>query len=88
MIIPDHLKKFTAIKRSFLETDKQFRKFMGVNGTHIGSNSWVVNNKMSSSGKTIIANDPHLAFSVPGKWYAAVIKSPDWDVAGVTLALG
>ena len=85
MIIPDHLKKFTAIKRSFLETDKQFRKFMGMNGTHIGSNSWVVNNTMSSSGKTIIANDPHLAFSVPGKWYAAVIKSPDWDVAGVTL---
>jgi len=85
MIIPDHLEKFTAIKRSFLETDKLFRKFMGMNGTHIGSNSWVVNGKMSSSGKPIIANDPHLAFSAPGKWYAVVIKSPDWDVAGVTL---
>ncbi|MEJ2193779.1 MAG: penicillin acylase family protein [Ignavibacteriaceae bacterium] len=84
-IIPDHLKKFTAISRTFLEIDKQFRKFMRMDGTHIGSNNWVVNGKMSSSGKPIIANDPHLAFSVPGKWYAAVIKSPNWDAAGVTL---
>jgi len=84
-IIPDHLKKFAAISRTFLEIDKQFRKFMRMGGTHIGSNNWVVNGKMSSSGKPIIANDPHLAFSVPGKWYAAVIKSPNWDAAGVTL---
>jgi penicillin G amidase len=84
-IIPDHLKKFAAISRTFLEIDKQFRKFMRMDGTHIGSNNWVVNGKMSSSGKPIIANDPHLAFSVPGKWYAAVIKSPNWDAAGVTL---
>ena len=33
----------------------------------------------------IIANDPHLAFSAPGKWYAAVIKSNGWNAAGVTL---
>jgi penicillin amidase len=85
MIIPDHLKKFSTIKRSFLETDKLFRKFMGMNGTHIGSNNWVVNGNLSSSGKAIIANDPHLAFITPGKWYAAVIKSPGWNVAGVTL---
>ncbi len=58
---------------------------MGMNGTHVGSNSWVVNSEKSESGKPIIANDPHLAFSVPGIWYAAVIKSPGWNVAGVTL---
>lgn len=84
-IIPDHLKNFVTITRSFIETDKAFRNFMGMNGTHIGSNNWVVNGMKSLSGKPIIANDPHLAFSVPGKWYAAVIKSPDWDAAGVTL---
>jgi len=84
-IIPVHLKKFAVINRSLIETDKAFRKFVGMNGTHIGSNNWIVNSTMSLSGKSIIANDPHLAFSAPGKWYAAVIKSPDWDAAGVTL---
>ena len=58
---------------------------MGWTGTHIGSNNWVVNANKSVSGKPIIANDPHLAFSAPGKWYAAVIKSKTWNAAGVTL---
>jgi penicillin amidase len=85
IIIPDHLKKFATINRSFIETDKEFRKFMGMNGTHIGSNNWVINGTISSSGKPIIANDPHLAYTAPGTWYTAVIKSSDWDAAGVTL---
>ena len=84
-IIPEHLKKFAAVVPSFMETDKAFRKFLGFTGTHIGSNNWVVNDSLSASGKPIIANDPHLAFSAPGKWYAAVIKSPGWNAAGVTL---
>ena len=84
-IIPEHLKKFAAVDPSFMKTDKAFRKFLGFTGTHIGSNNWVVNDSLSASGKPIIANDPHLAFSAPGKWYAAVIKSPGWNAAGVTL---
>jgi penicillin amidase len=40
---------------------------------------------MSASGKPIIANDPHLAYRSPGIWYAAVVKSPYWNAAGVTL---
>jgi penicillin G amidase len=84
-IVPDYLDKFATLNRSLIKTDRSFRKFMGMNGTHIGSNNWVVNGSMSLSGKPIIANDPHLAFSAPGKWYAAVIKSPEWDAAGVTL---
>ncbi len=84
-IIPAHLKKFAVINRSLIETDKAFRKFVGMKGTHIGSNNWIVNSAMSLSGKPIIANDPHLAFSAPSTWYAVVIKSPEWDAAGVTL---
>ena len=52
-IIPDHLKKFAIINRSFIETDKAFRNFVGMNGTHIGSNNWVVNGMKSLSGKPI-----------------------------------
>ena len=84
-IIPSDIKKFAQINTNFIETDKAFRKFIGMTGTHLGSNNWVVNSQMSASGKPIIANDPHLAYRAPGIWYAAVIKSPSWNAAGVTL---
>ncbi len=84
-IIPSEIKKIAQINNSFIETDKAFRKFIGMTGTHLGSNNWVVNSKMSASGKPIIANDPHLAYRAPGIWYAAVINSPNWNAAGVTL---
>jgi penicillin amidase len=84
-IIADNFKYLPSINSTLAETDKAFRQLMGWTGTHIGSNNWVVNANKSVSGKPIIANDPHLAFSAPGKWYAAVIKSPGWNAAGVTL---
>ncbi len=84
-IIPSGLEKFAQVNSSFIKTDQLFRKFIGSTGTHIGSNSWVVNKEKSVSGKPIIANDPHLGFSAPGKWYAVVIRSPEWNAAGVSL---
>ncbi|HEX9253251.1 MAG TPA: penicillin acylase family protein [Ignavibacteriaceae bacterium] len=84
-IIADNFKFLPKINSTLAETDKAFRQMMGWTGTHIGSNNWVVNANKSVSGKPIIANDPHLAFSAPGKWYAAVIKSKEWNAAGVTL---
>jgi len=84
-IIPPEIKKFSMINNNFIETDKSFRKFVGMTGTHLGSNNWVVNSQMSASGEPIIANDPHLAYRAPGIWYAVVIKSPSWNAAGVTL---
>jgi len=84
-IIPADIKKFSQINTNFIETDKAFRKFFGMTGTHLGSNNWVVSSQMSASGKPIIANDPHLAYRAPGIWYAAVIKSPTWNASGVTL---
>ncbi|GAB4291780.1 MAG: penicillin acylase family protein [Ignavibacteriaceae bacterium] len=84
LIVPDELmSKF--VSSEFRATDKLFRKFFGWNGTHIGSNNWVINSGKSASGKPVIANDPHLAYSAPGKWYAAVVKAGSIDAAGVTL---
>ncbi len=40
-----------------------------MDGTHTGSNSWVISSNRSESGKPMLANDPHLAFMVPSKWY-------------------
>lgn len=84
-IIPKSINKYANISMDIIEVDRQFRKFIGSFGTHIGSNSWVVNGMMSNSGKPIIANDPHLAFTAPGKWYFAIIRSKDWNAEGFTI---
>ncbi len=83
-IFPPELNKLTRISSNLIDTDRRFRKFLGIQGTHIGSNNWIVNKHMSVSGASIIANDPHLAYSAPGKWYAAVIRSNDWNAEGYT----
>ncbi|MCB9219054.1 MAG: penicillin acylase family protein [Ignavibacteriales bacterium] len=84
-IIPDEIKKYAEIPLELIKVDRKFREFIGSVGTHIGSNNWVVNGSRSKSGKPIIANDPHLSFAAPGKWYVADIHSPELKVTGFTL---
>ncbi len=84
-IIPDGLEKYSSIPLDLIDVDRNFRELIGAYGTHNGSNNWVVNGNRSESGKPIIANDPHLSFSAPGKWYIAVLRSPKLKVDGVTL---
>ncbi|MBU7598458.1 penicillin acylase family protein [Streptomyces sp. P38-E01] len=42
---------------------------LGPNGGGIGSNSWVISGKHTTSGKPLLANDPHLAPQLPSVWY-------------------
>jgi len=51
----------------------------------VGSNNWVVNGSHTKSGKPLLANDPHLAHSIPSVWYMIHLKAPGLDVAGVSL---
>ncbi len=37
-------------------------------GDGIGSNAWVVSGSRTTTGKPLLANDPHLALSIPGIW--------------------
>ncbi len=51
-----------------------------------GSNNWAVAGERTSSGKPILANDPHLPHSVPSIWYMTHLQVPGMmDVAGVTI---
>ncbi len=51
-----------------------------------GSNAWVVSGKKSKSGKPILANDPHIDFSVPSVWYEAHLVTPEFEIYGHHLA--
>jgi penicillin amidase len=47
------------------------------------SNNWVVSGKRTASGKPLLANDPHLAPSVPSIWHLVHLRTPGLHVAGV-----
>ena len=51
----------------------------------IGSNNWVVAGSHTTSGKPLLANDPHLKLSAPALWYFARMEAPGLKVAGATL---
>ncbi len=42
---------------------------LGDGGRGIGSNSWVIGGEHTTTGKPLLANDPHLSSSMPGIWY-------------------
>lgn len=65
--------------------EREFRAEYGFSGTHIGSNAWVVGPKRSVTGRAMLANDPHLAYTVPARWYEIHLNGGSYDVAGVSL---
>ncbi len=59
-------------------------RFTGDSTAPQGSNAWVVSGARSSTGRPLLANDPHLGLGLPGIWYAAHLEGGDYHVAGVT----
>jgi len=50
--------------------------------TEEGSNAWVISGRHTRSGRPIIANDPHLAFSIPGPRMVTHLMAPGFNVTG------
>ncbi len=84
-IITDRATRLSDALLQFVQTDKDLRQFRGIPGRHIGSNSWVVPGEHSQSGLPILANDPHLGYSQPPRWYELHLQAPEVNVAGVTI---
>ncbi|MFJ2111338.1 penicillin acylase family protein [Streptomyces sp. NPDC087850] len=73
-------------------TLEEIPALLGPSGSGIGSNSWVVSGKYTTTGKPLLANDPHLAPQLPSLWYQmglhcrSVSETCRYDVAGYTFA--
>lgn len=50
----------------------------------IGSNNWVVAGTKTTTGKPILANDPHLEAQMPSIWYEMHLVGGPYNVAGST----
>ncbi|MFE7465162.1 penicillin acylase family protein [Streptomyces sp. NPDC057499] len=77
---------------SLSDTLDQVPALLGPNGNGIGSNSWVVSGKYTTTGKPLLANDPHLAPQLPSLWYQMGLHCREisakcqYDTAGYTFS--
>ncbi|HXG37073.1 MAG TPA: penicillin acylase family protein, partial [Dehalococcoidia bacterium] len=68
---------------SGLDPSKEFAEIAGlISASAALSNQWVVNGGKSSTGKPLLANDPHLTLTMPGIWHEMHLESPDARAAG------
>lgn len=51
-------------------------------GTHDGSNAWVIAPKLSATGRPVLANDPHLSIGIPSERYIVHLDAPGLAIAG------
>ncbi len=65
---------------------------LGPSGPAIGSNSWAVSGTRTTTGKPLLANDPHLGIQMPSIWYqvglhcAPKSDACPYEVAGFSFA--
>lgn len=80
----NYFKEIASLGRDFFTTNESYREFFNINGSHTGSNSWVVSGEKSAYGKPILANDPHLALQSPSRWYEVRLKGGNVETRGMS----
>lgn len=83
-IVQEGLSYTSTIGQKALDLAASAAQFVR-NGYGQGSNNWVVSGERSASGKPLLANDPHLAISIPSVWFENHLHSADFHVTGVSL---
>ena len=66
-------------------TDKVGANIVDINSAWIGSNNWAVGGSKTVDGRAILANDMHLALTVPNLWYRAIIRYDQVELSGMLI---
>ena len=69
-----------------LQQEIEKRELLEMQGTHVGSNAWVVDGSKTNTGYPMLGGDPHLGLGMPGKWYEVHLNLNGKNVSGATLA--
>ena len=87
MLTQDFLKSLDTVDK----VAKGLPELLG-QGDGIGSNAWVVSGEHTTTGKPLLANDPHLGATMPGIWTQVglhcnnVTKDCPYDVSGFSFS--
>lgn len=76
----------TTALMPMLQQEIEKRKLFEAEGTHVGSNAWIIDASKTTTGYPILAGDPHLGLDMPGKWYEVHLSLNNKNVSGVTIA--
>jgi penicillin amidase len=68
-----------------LAINRTLKNDLNLGGTMVGSNNWVIGGARTTTGKPLLANDPHLGARIPSIWYLAHITGGALDAIGATL---
>lgn len=58
----------------------------GGGGDSGGSNNWVLGGQRTTTGRPVVASDPHVPFGANSIWYQVVLSGGSFHVAGASLA--
>ncbi len=83
---PPHTAPDWQALSQFAQVSQQAQTLAGV-PLFEGSNAWVVSGQRTSSGKPMLAGDPHIGFSLPSVWYEAHLSMPGFELYGNFQAL-
>jgi penicillin G amidase len=77
-----------ALAQKFVEDMKRSPFFGPIidDPLSFGSNEWAVHGSRTTSGKAMMANDPHLALDMPATFYPITLRTPQMTVTGMGFA--
>ena len=76
---------YASFRTRLSAVNEQLGRVAGVTSTIPGSNNWVVSGAHTASGKPLLANDPHLGYTIPSIWYECHLTAPGLNAAGATI---
>jgi penicillin amidase len=84
-IVEHHSFQLAQLQNQIKKITKSSFNWVGVTAPGWGSNSWVISGNRTTTGKPLLANDPHLAHQNPSIWYEIHLNAPGIDCYGVSL---
>ncbi|MBU1619873.1 MAG: penicillin acylase family protein [Gammaproteobacteria bacterium] len=79
------VEKMDALLGHLLSLQTELENKYKVGGRYVGSNAWVIAGTLTKTGKSVLANDPHLGLQIPSLWYAVSQKGKHLSATGMSL---
>jgi penicillin G amidase len=75
----------SSVVSGLLELNRRIEGQTGLGAEGFGSNNWVIGGERTTTGRPLLANDPHLTSQIPANWHLARLTGGDLDVIGATV---
>ena len=79
---PAIARAFAGLSPALLRGASVVHDLLGNISDSLGSNDWVVDGTRTTTGKPLLANDPHLGIKMPSIWYEVALRGGGLDVIG------